>query len=205
MRNPAFFSMAVVLILLVIICFSGCLTQNGGVSDNITCTIKTPDSSIPDTSKAQTVSDTTYNQEHISQEVRTRIMENIPSIPYIYMNEYEAERCLRSDTRSLVMIVLNDPNAQDMIMRDGHIQGIGLYTPHSAKTNPDSDSCTVAVYIQSSNITSAFVIDQEKQIVSQQVIEVPSGTHATDAGNWTLISRNGSVVLAFRKVSDYLE
>jgi hypothetical protein len=41
------------------------------------------------------------------------------------------------------------------------------------------------------------VIDQDRQIVSRQILEVPSETHVRTSGNRTIVSINDSVVFVF--------
>lgn len=204
MRNPSIFFVVVVMMLFSLGCFSGCITQNGGITGNIPpTTIITQHSGITETTQSPVIGEPAYQQERISTQVRTGIMESVSAIPYVDMDENEKDLCVRSDSRDLVTTVLKDPNAQDMLMKDGRITGIWPYLPRSAKTNPDAGDCTAAVYIHSRNITSVFVVDQEKQIVSLQVIEVLPGTHVTELGNRTLVSVNESLVFSFCKEHYY--
>ncbi|MDD1694667.1 MAG: hypothetical protein LUQ71_08080 [Methanoregula sp.] len=113
------------------------------------------------------------------------------------MNVEEKKLCIRSDTRAIVNTVLADPNAQDMLMKGGHITGIGPSLPKTARTMPESTACTAAVYITAKNITSEFVIDQEKGIVRQQVIEVPDGTYVRSSGNRTILFDGERIVFVF--------
>ncbi|MFA4878090.1 MAG: hypothetical protein WC586_11825 [Methanoregula sp.] len=119
------------------------------------------------------------------------------------MKEEEKTLCVRSDTQLLVNAVLVDPNAQDMLMKGGYIDGIGIFLPRSAKTTPSVGTCTVAVYITLKNITSGFVIDQENGVVSQQVVEVPDGTHVRSSGNRTILSDAERILFVF--VTDHYQ
>jgi hypothetical protein len=195
MKIPLFFYISVLLGLLTLSCLSGCVYKDGSTTDTISApAISDPVMITPE--PVQTV-EPAYLQERISPVMLADIFQSVPSIRYISMNEEEKRLCIRSDTHSFVNTMLADPNAQDMLMKGGHITGIGTFLPRSAKTMPGTVTCTAAVYISSRNITSAFVIDQEKRVVSQQVIEVQGETHVRSAGNRTILSDAEKIVFVF--------
>lgn len=197
-KHYSFFYPLVLVFLLISVCLSGCLNQESHSNETI--------SAGNDTLVSKTVSgpkqpaatgESTYMNERLSPEMQTYILASVNEIPYLSTNKEMNDQCIQSDPHTLIAIVLRDPNAQDMLMKSGHITGIGPYLPRSAKTNPDNGKCTAAVYISCRNITSGFVIDQERQIVSRQVLEVPSETHVRASGNRTIVLINDSVVFVF--------
>lgn len=195
MKNPHIFYTAILLGLFILTCLPGCIHQDGSTPD----TIPTPATSTPVMATPEPVQtvELGYLQERITPALREEILQSVPSIRYVSMDDEEKKLCIRSDTHALVNTILADPNAQDMLMKGGCITGIGPSLPRSARTMPGSTTCTAAVYITAKNITSGFVIDQEKGVVSQQVVEVPDETHVRSTGNRTIISDTERVVFIF--------
>lgn len=138
-----------------------------------------------------------YHQERISPAKRWDLLNSANEIPFLSQDREMDANCIRLDVQTLVAILLSDPNAQDMLMKGGNITGIGTALPRSGKTNPRNGQCTAAIEISSRNVTSEFVIDQDAGVVSRQVIETPSGTHASISGNQTVVSINDRVVFIF--------
>lgn len=195
MRIPLFFYMAVLLGLLIFTCLSGCIHRDGSTTDTIPVTA-TNATVVITLEPVQTI-EPVYLQERISPTLRAEIMQSVPSVRYFSMNEEEKKLCIRSDTHALVNTVLADSNAQDMLMKGGRITGIGPFLPRSARTLSGTTTCTAAVYVIAKNITSGFVIDQEKGVVRQQVVEVPDGTHVLSSGNLTILSDAERIVFVF--------
>ncbi|MFA4878278.1 MAG: hypothetical protein WC586_12815 [Methanoregula sp.] len=195
MKTSPFFYPAVLLVLLILACLSGCIHEASDTSETITVTATgTPVTGTPEPVQTR---DPAYEQERISPALRVEVLQSAASIPYLSMNVEEKNHCIWSDTLALVTATLADPNAQDMLMKGGHITGIGPYLPRSAKTTPGTATCTATVYISSRNITSAFVIDQKMGAVTQQGVEVPDETHVRTSGNRTIVSDADSIVFVF--------
>jgi len=187
-----------VLILLFSTCLSGCLNQTTHFNDTISTINDTlVPGPIAKPIQHTVIDESAYVNERLSPAIQSNILASVDGIPYMSTDNETRDLCIRLDPSTLVTIVLHDPNAQDMLMKSGHITGIGPYLPRSAKTNPDNGTCTAAVYISCRNITSGFVIDQDRQIVSRQILEVPSETHVRTSGNRTIVSINDSVVFVF--------
>lgn len=205
MKHLPFFYIAVVALVSIGICLSGCVNQEGQVTETGLSMISgTQVPTInPGPVQEEIRNEIPYEQERLSPELQSVILGSAPDILYFAMDIEMKELCIRSDPKTLVTILLGDPNAQDMLMKNGSITGIGPYLPRSGKTDPADGACTVAVYVSSRNVTSAFVIDQEKQVVSRQVIEVPTGTHVRTSVNRTIISINDSIVFVFSSQGNY--
>jgi len=202
----SFFYPSVLILLFVSACLPGCLNQTTHFNDTI-LTVNDTRVTVPVAKPVQhTITDEpAYVKERLSPAIQSDILASVDEIPYISKDNETRDLCIRSDPLTLVTIVLHDPNAQDMLMKSGHITGIGPYLPRSAKTNPDNGTCTAAVYISGRNITSGFVIDQDRQVVSRQILEVPSETHVRASGNRTIILINDSVVFVFDNQQYFFE
>lgn len=184
---------------------SGCVNQEGPITETGPAMISSTQVPAinPGPVQQEIMNEIPYVQERLSPELQSLILGSANEIPYLPIDTEMKGSCIQSDPKTLVTILLSDPNAQDMLMKNGSITGIGPYLPRSGKTDPPDGACAAAVYVSARNITSAFVIDPEKQVVSRQVIEVPTGTHVRTLGNRTIISINDSIVFVFSDTGNY--